>query len=334
MGLLPNLFLQISSTSATHRFVLLTGTPGDGKNSFLKMFSLLLGKYHYKIQFLDDYFSSSIIDEFYSVLYKGPFVIQANLFSCNERLLHTVSSKAASLKKQSSGQKKGFAHFFLTTNLSHPEIPHLTGVFRKAFRQIAITPEIENTSLDVKLIVECFTNFELMRSQMMILIRMFDDMYMGAGNKISRSQAIEIINHAVVLLKEDKSMLQEEAILQAFWKLFDRISKYELEFPVYKATKDLFPRLELKLIRALPEPGFLDSIQEYCDKNHLTWTESLRNSLVEVWEKIQAVKALILCGGYNTQKTMIRNFIGEMYMKDKKIIRAQFAIWHSLKVGL
>ena len=308
----PNLFLQISSTSATQRFVLLTGTPGDGKNSFLKTFSLLLGKYHYKMQFLDDHFSLSLIDEFYSVLYKGPFVIQANLFSCNERLLHAFSSKATYLKKQSSGQKKGIPHFFLTTNLSHPEIPHLTGVFRKAFRQIAISSEIENTSLDVKLIVECFTNFELMRSQMMILIRMFDDMYMGAGNKISRSQAIEIINHAVVLLKEDKSMLQEEAILQAFWKLFDRMSKYELEFPVYKATKDLFPRLELKLVRALPEPGFLDSIQDYCDQNHLTWTEPLKNTLVEVWEKIQAVKALILCGGYNTQKTMIRNFIGDM----------------------
>ena len=91
---------------------------------------------------------------------------------------------------------------------------------------------------------KCFTNFELMRSQMMILIRVFNDIYMGPGNKISQSQAIEIVNHSVVLLKEDKSMLQEEAILQAFWKLFDRMSKYELEI-----RRGTYARCAVKMVR-------------------------------------------------------------------------------------
>ena len=312
----PDILLQISSATATQRFTLLTGTTGDGKNSFLKLFSMLIGKYHYRIQFLENNFSEAIIQDFFNVLVKGPFVVQACISSCSEKLLYTLSSKALGAKKFAlANQKKSFNHFFVTTNLDYPDIPHLTGVFRKAFRQISIPAKVDDCSIDVKLIIECFTNFELMRSQMMILIRMFNDIYMGPGNKISQSQAIEIVNHSVVLLKEDKSMLQEEAILQAFWKLFDRMSKYELEYPVYKATKDLFPRLELKLVRATAEAGFLDSIQDYCEQKKLTWTEPLKNTLVDVWEKLQSVKALILSGTYNTQKTMIKNFIVESMRK-------------------
>ena len=306
----PNIFLQMSSTAATHRFVFLTGTPGDGKTTCTKFYSHLLGKYHYKIQFLENSFSALLIEDLFKVLTQGPFVIQSNLTSCSEKLLHTLSNKAMMIKG-TSNQKKAFYQFILTTNLNQPEIPHLTGVYRKAFRQISIPQQLDDLSIDVKLIIECFTNFELMRAQMRILMRMFDDIYMGNGNKISQSQAIEVVNLAVALMKEDKSMLQEEAVLQSFWKLFDRMSKYELEDPVYNATKELFPRLELKLVRAIPEDGTLVGIKDYCDQKFLSWNENLQNTFTEIWEKVNSSRALIMTGNYNTQKTVVKSLLIE-----------------------
>ena len=254
----PSTALQMSSTAVTGRFALLAGTPGDGKNSFIRSLSVLLGKFLYKIQFLEDCLSPPLISEFYKVLTAGPFFLQISISSINKEYLNLLSSKAESLKASQPGLKKFCSCLVVSTNLTYPELPHLTGVLRKAFRQISVLPQLSDCSIDVKLIMECFNNFELMRAQMRILIRMFDDMYMGEGNKISRSQAIEVINSAVVLLKEDKSMLQEEAILQSFWRLFDRMSNYELQFPVFRATKDLFPRLELKMMKKGPGPAFLD----------------------------------------------------------------------------
>ena len=305
----PTTALQMSSTAATGRFVLLAGTEGDGKNSFIKSFALLLGKFLYKIQFLEDFLSPSLIGEVYNVLTAGPFLVHISVSSINKQYLNLLSSKAETLKSSLPAFRKVSSSFVVSTNLVYPELPHLTGILRKTFRQISILPQVDDCSLDVKLIIECFSNFELMRAQMRILMRMFDDMYMGEGNKISRSQAMEVINSAVLMLKEDKSMLQEEAILQSFWRLFDRMSKYELEFPVFRATKDLFPRLELKMLKKGPSPGFLESLAEFCQERHFTNSEKLTSLISSVWEKLQASRALILCGGYNTQKTMIREFL-------------------------
>ena len=308
----PNIFLQMSSTAATHRFVFLTGTPGDGKTSCLKYYSILLGKYHYKVQFLENSFSDLVIEDFFKVLTKGPFIIQTNVTSCCEKLLHTLSNKALMIKGMpNTNQKKSFYLFVITSNESYPEVPHLTGVYRKAFRKITIPQNLYDLSIDVKLIVECFANFELMRAQMRILIRMFNDIYMGNGNQISQSQAIAVVNQAVALMKEDKSMLQEEAVLQAFWKLFDKMSKYELEEPVYNATKELFPRLELKLVRTEPEEKILKNITEYCNQNFLSWNENIKNTFVEIWDKINYSRALIMTGNYNTQKTVIKSILIE-----------------------
>ena len=305
----PATSLQMSSTAATGRFVLLAGTPGDGKNYFIKSLAIILGKFLYKIQFLEDFLSPSLIGEFYNVLTKGPFLVHITVSSINKQYLTLLSSKAETIKSSQPSFRKVSSSLVVSTNLLYPELPHLTGILRKTFRQISILPQVDDCCIDVKLIMECFTNFELMRAQMRILMRMFDDMYMGEGNKISRSQAIEVINSAVLLLKEDKSMLQEEAILQSFWRLFDRMSKYELDFPVFRATKDLFPRLELKMLQAGPGPAFLESLTEFCQERNFSNSDKLTSLILSVWDKLQSCKALILCGGYNTQKTMIREFL-------------------------
>ena len=323
----PSIYQQISSITATQRFVLLTGSPGDGKNSCIQYLAMMLGKYHYKFQLLDNFFPVTIIKDLFSILSKGPFVVHVNLQACSNKLLHALANKALDTRKcNTPTQKKTVQQFFLSTNLDYPELPHLTGIYRKAFRQVSIPDKVDTCSLDVKLIIECFNNFELMRSQMLILIRMFDDMYMGKENRISRSQCIKVIHHAVALLKEDKSMLQEEAILQAFWKLFDKISTYELEFPVFKAVKELFPRLELRLVRAPPPDGFEQIVIEYCEEKKYSCTEKLKTTLTEVWEKIQSMKTIVLTGGSNTQKTMIRNFIVHMLKKksELEVINIQF----------
>lgn len=308
----PQLYLQISSTTATHRFPLVCGTPGDGKNSCIQYFAMLLGRYYCKLQFLANNFSAQIIEDFFDLVFMGSFMIQVSLKTHSPKLLHTLASKAMEIRSiTQSNQLKNVIGIFITTNLCQPEIPHLTGILRKSFRQMTIPDEVCSMSVDIKLIIECFTNFELMRAQMLILMRMFDDIYMNQGNKISRSQAIDVINHAVVLQREDKSMLQEEAILQAFWKLFDRMSKFKLEQPVYKATHELFPRLELKLVRALPEEGLIEKLQECCHNNRWTWTTLLKETMEEVLEKINYMKGLILSGPYNTQKTVIRKLTFE-----------------------
>ena len=307
---LTNTFLQFSSVTATNRFLLLTGSAGDGKNSAIKMFANMLGKFLFKSQYLENAFPSEIITDYLGTLSKGPFMIHIGMKSCSEKFLHILASKVASIRL-SREYKKNHGGFFITTNLKHPQLPPINGILRKGFRQVSFKPTEYDVALDAKLIIECFSNFELMRAQMVILTRLFNGLYMGSGNSISMSQSLNVINTAVSMLKDDKSMLQEEGVLQAFWNLFDRSSRYELEYPVYKAVKDLYPRLELKLAKPPPDQTLLDSIDKYFTERKMTLSESLKNTLIDVWQKLQVSKCIILCGNYNTQKTTVKNFIFE-----------------------
>ena len=83
------------------------------------------------------------------------------------------------------------------------------------------------------------------------------------------SQIIKIVDSAVIMLKEDKNMLQEEGILQAFWNFFYYFSKYELPAPTHKAIKDLFRRLELKLDKPSPEEKLIDVMKQNVKKERI-----------------------------------------------------------------
>ena len=73
--------------------------------------------------------------------------------------------------KRSHTYKRARVGFFLTTNLAAPDLPPITGILRQGFRQVALRPNLIDLALDTKLIIECFSNFELMRAQIVILAR-------------------------------------------------------------------------------------------------------------------------------------------------------------------
>ena len=75
----PELYLQMSSTIATHRFSFVSGTPGDGKNSCIQFFSMLLGRFYTKLQFLATNFSTHIIEDFFDMVFMGSFMIHISL---------------------------------------------------------------------------------------------------------------------------------------------------------------------------------------------------------------------------------------------------------------
>ena len=188
--------------------------------------------------------------------------------------------------KRSHNYKKCRGGLFLTTNLQPPQLPPITGILRQGFRQVALIPDEMPLALDTKLTIECFSNFELMRTQILILSRLFDGMYMGAGDKLSLSQYLGVIDTAVVRLKEEKGMLQEEALLQAFWSLFDKSSRYALEYPVYRAVKDLYPRLELKLVPPAAPDNLESSMVEYFQERGQALSPAFKSILVQFWQKV------------------------------------------------
>ena len=189
--------------------------------------------------------------------------------------------------KRCHAYKKCRGGLFLTTNLQLPQLPPITGILRQGFRQVALIPDDMPLVLDAKLTIECFSNFELMRTQILILSRLFDGMYMGAGDKLSLSQYLGVIDTAVIRLKEDKGMLQEEALLQAFWCLFDRSSRYALEYPVYRAVKDLYPRLELKLVPPQAPTNLDAAIMEHFKAGGQALSPAFNSTLVQFWQKVK-----------------------------------------------
>ena len=82
-------------------------------------------------------------------------------------------------------------------------------------------------------------------------------------------------------------MLQEEALLQAFWCLFDKSSRYALEYPVYKAVKDLYPRLELKLVPPLAPTNLEAAIVEYFKAGGQALSPNFKSTLVQFWQKVK-----------------------------------------------
>ena len=282
---LSHIFLQVSSLTATDRSLLLTGNPGDGKQSVIKILTNLLGLFLFKAQHLDDHFNPGLVGQHLATLSRGPFAIHLSLLSCSPHFLHLLASEVSTMKRSHS-YKKCRGGLFLTTNLQPPQLPPITGILRQGFRQVALIPDEMPLALDTKLTIECFSNFELMRTQILILSRLFDGMYMGAGDKLSLSQYLGVIDTAVVRLKEEKGMLQEEALLQAFWSLFDKSSRYALEYPVYRAVKDLYPRLELKLVPPAAPDNLESSMVEYFQERGQALSPAFKSILVQFWQKV------------------------------------------------
>ena len=210
---LTHLYLQISSLTATDRFLLLTGSPGDGKHSALKILANTLGLFLFRAQHLEASLTGSLLGQHLATLSRGPFCLEVCLPECSPRFLHLLASQVQRMKT-SHGYRRSRGGFFLTTNLGPEELPPVTGILRQGFRQVTLNTASIEMALDTKLIIECFSNFELMRAQMVILSRLFDGMFMGRGDSISLTQYLGVIDMAVARIKEDKGMLQEEAVLQ------------------------------------------------------------------------------------------------------------------------
>jgi energy-coupling factor transporter ATP-binding protein EcfA2 len=130
-------------------------------------------------------------------------------------------------------------------------------------------------------------------------------MFMSSNSHLTVVQIFKVIDSAIELRKKDKNMLQEESILQAFWMFFDNISRYELSFPVHTAIKDLYPRLEIKMIKETLEDNIELFVHEFTVKHNLYYTENLVRIVKECWVKLRTGKCIVLSGKSNTLKTTI-----------------------------
>ena len=160
----------MSTLTATDRFLLLTGQPGDGKNTAVRIFTNALGLFLFRTQHLQDSFSPELIGQHLATLSRGPLAVQISLLSCSAQFLHVLASEVDAMKRSHS-YKSATGGLFLTTSLSSEVLPPITGILRQGFRQVALRPTNLGLALDTKLMVECFSNFELMRAQILILSR-------------------------------------------------------------------------------------------------------------------------------------------------------------------
>ena len=73
--------------------------------------------------------------------------------------------------------------------------------------------------------------------------------------------------------------------------------------------KDLYPRLELKLVPPLAPDSLLTAITAHFTTAGRALTPSLQDTLEKLWQKVDTSMCIIICGTYNTQKTTIREFM-------------------------
>ena len=124
----------------------------------------------FRSQHLQDSFSPELICQHLATLSRGPLAVQISLLSCSPQFLHVLASEVDAMKR-SHRYKTATGGLFLTTSLSSEVLPPITGILRQGFRQVALRPSELGLALDTKLVVECFSNYELMRAQILILSR-------------------------------------------------------------------------------------------------------------------------------------------------------------------
>ena len=302
---LNDTFLEISCASKSKKCVLLHGSPGDGISSGIEIFSNMLGKHIFQCQ-LDPDIKKTHIEKLFRMLSSKSFVIHILQRTFDQELLTTLSHSFDMLKYSSNEQ---CMNLFITFHQIGNTSFRISGDLRKSFRPIHFRRERMERLIDTKLIVENFNAFELLRAKMLILIRGFNGVFYEAGKEITNTDILHVIDNAILLMKQDKNMLQEESILQSFWQCFESVSKYELSFPLHKAVKDLYPRLEIKLTDKSKDENIIEKSKEYLSLKNFPHSEDIISKIYEVWKKVTTSSTVIIIGSSSKFKTFIINAV-------------------------
>ena len=299
-----DIFLDFSCIAKARKCAFINGTIGDGKSSAVQALSNILGKYLFKCQ-VDSSIKKPHVGQFIKILKKGNYMVHILMWNFCEQQMSALSNEVVLLKCEELENLS----LFLTLHMKQFTEVNITGDIRKSFRAISYTEENLPRLTDAKLAVEGFNNFELLRARTMILVRGFTGIYYDTGFRICKSIIFQVLNNAVSLMREDKNMLQEESILQSFWQCFEKTSRYELAFPMHKAVKDLFPRLEIKMMEKQKDDHVLLKIVETLRECDFPEKEELLLKMYEVWRKLNSSNCVMVVGKSNTLKSFIINAI-------------------------
>ena len=302
--------LNISSAYASSKCPVISGLAGSGKSFKIRAYSNFLGKYCYTTQ-IDNNFPVKSLQSIFQMIKTQLFCINITMKQADTTLVLLLAEELHQLKTSTPDIFKNLS-FFLSTDQLDENLKSTLYHKRKTYRIIFDLEEIMNRLLDSKFAVESFHNFELLRARMGIMIRCFNAMFLGSDCHLTATQIFNVIDSAIDLRKKDKNMLQEESIMQAFWMFFDKLSRYELSFPIHTAVKDLYPRLEIKMMQGFLEPNLSIIVKKYTEEHNLSYTNSLVSVVKESWEKFRQGKCLILVGKSNTLKTTLTQILLSM----------------------
>ena len=314
-------FQEFSCATKSKKCILLYGSPGVGISSCIEMFSNMLGKYLFCCQ-LDKNIKDAHIEKIFRMLNCNKYIVHILQRSSSLPLLTVLAHSFDKLKNSIEGNLTGL---FISVHQTDNQALEITGELRKSYRPFHFKRELMARLIDVKLVVQNFNAFELLRAKMLILIRAFNGVFYEAKQNISNAEILYVINNAILLMKEDKNMLQEESILQSFWKSFEKVSKYELSFPLHKAVKDLYPRLEIKLTEKPKDEEILKKSEQYLSERNLPSTESIVFKIYEVWNKLRNFDSVIIIGGSNNFKSLIINAAIDL-LNESEIEVAKFSL--------
>ena len=296
-------FLDFSCASKAKKCVFLRGQNGDGKSSAIQAYANMTGKYLMKFQ-IDSRIEKSDTEKLFKILDSQTYMIHILKRNFDFQLLSSLSTQI-DLHKKSVESKS--LHLFITYHSMDFQQIDIVGDLRKSFRPIFFQEELKERLIDSKLVVDSFSNFELLRARMRIIMRGFNGVFFETGSYINNRDIFETINTAISLIKEDKNMLQEESILQSFWICFNKTARYELSFPLHKAVKDLYPRLEIKMMLKKKNEEIIERAKSFLYDNNFPVTDNIVEKIYEIWEKLENSDCLVVVGQSNILKSFIIN---------------------------
>jgi len=308
--------MQMSSSNASFKCPVLCGLSETGKSSKIKAYSNILGRFLFTCQ-INENFPRESLHSVIKMISTNLFCINIAIKQSDPNLILLLAEELELLKSSIPDIFKNLC-LFLSSDQFHRDFFNTLYRKRQIFRIIFDLEEVTSQLLDSKLAAESFLNFELLRARMGIMIRCFNPMFLGSDCHLTVTQLLNVIDSAVDLIKQDKNMLQEESIMQAFWMHFDKMSRYELSFPVHTAVKDLYPRLDIKMINTGPELDIQLLVKKFTSKNKLSFNNSLVNIVKVCWEKFNTSKCLILVGKSNMLKTTIIHIMLSILQESEK----------------
>ncbi len=295
-------FAEISSAFKSRKCILFSGLNGDGKSSRIHLFSNLLGKYLYRCQFDSDITRKHVEKLFKIIQPENNYVMHIVFRQIDFEIMSFISQE---FDLQKYNNRADAIHLFLTYHNPMPCELKIQGDLMKTIYPVYFNEEGDYDKLDMKLFVENFSSVELFRSRFLILIRAFDGLFYQTGKGISQSELISVMNYSVALSREERSMMPEESLLQAFWHHFDKNCKYDLDFPLHKAVKDLYPRLEIKLTEKVPSNDLYEKIRGFLSEKNIPFSEEFVDKIFDAWCKFKEASCLVIAGPPNNMKSFL-----------------------------